>query len=154
MIKITDALKARIRDHEGCVDTVYFDTLGKATVGIGHLVQPHETKRFYEGVKISHSDIEELFELDLNRAAAGAEELIEKRCPDKKLPVRIQEVLLEMCFQLGKTGVSKFNKMFICLNNGQWRAASIEMKDSLWYKQTPHRCEALAKIVAGETEDL
>ena len=53
-IKITDELKARIRDHEGCVDTVYLDTLGKATIGIGHLVQPHERQRFKEGVKISN----------------------------------------------------------------------------------------------------
>jgi GH24 family phage-related lysozyme (muramidase) len=38
-IKITDELKARIRDHEGCRDEVYLDSLGKATIAIGHLVQ-------------------------------------------------------------------------------------------------------------------
>ena len=46
MIKITDALKARVQDHEGLRTSVYLDTLGKKTVGIGHLVQPHEMERF------------------------------------------------------------------------------------------------------------
>ena len=44
MIKITDELKARVQDHEGLRTSVYLDTLGKKTVGIGHLVQPHEWK--------------------------------------------------------------------------------------------------------------
>ena len=100
-IKITDELKARIRDHEGCVDTVYLDTLGKATIGIGHLVQPHERQRFKEGVKISTDEIEDLFLIDLNRACAGAEQLIsENYKADKRLPQAIEHVIVEMVFQL------------------------------------------------------
>jgi GH24 family phage-related lysozyme (muramidase) len=70
-IKITDELKARIRDHEGCVDTVYLDSLGKATIGIGHLVQAHERKRFKEGVKIDQEEIEDLFLIDLLQSSSN-----------------------------------------------------------------------------------
>ena len=31
--------------------------------------------------------------------------------------------------------------------NVDWNAAADEMKDSLWYRQTPGRCERLATIV-------
>ena len=68
MIKITDALKARVQDHEGLRTSMYLDSLGKATVGIGHLVQPHERERFAEGKEIPMDEIMEIFEMDLNRA--------------------------------------------------------------------------------------
>ena len=149
-IKITDELKARIRDHEGYRDSVYLDSLGKATVGIGHLVQPHERQRFKEGVKISAEEIEDLFLIDLNRACAGAEQLIsENYRGDKRLPQQIEHVIVEMVFQLGKTGVSKFKKMWKALSNGDKQEAATQMKDSRWFKQTPVRCEALADIVAN-----
>ena len=149
-IKITDELKARIRDHEGCVDTVYPDTLGKATIGIGHLVQPHERQRFKKGVKISVDEIEDLFLIDLNRACAGAEQLIsENYRGDKRLPQVIEHVIVEMVFQLGKTGVSKFKKMWKAMRVKDWKKAAEEMKDSRWHSQTPKRCEHLAEIIAN-----
>ena len=149
-IKITDELKARIRDHEGCVDTVYLDSLGKATIGIGHLVQPHERQRFKEGVKLEHDEIEDLFLIDLNRACAGAEQLISENYKgDKRLSQAIEHVIVEMVVQLGKTGVSKFKKMWKALSDGDKKQASLEMQDSRWHSQTPVRCKALAEIVAN-----
>ena len=87
MIKITDELKARVQDHEGLRTSMYLDSLGKATVGIGHLVQAHERERFAEGVEIPMDEIMEIFEMDLNRAAAGADLLISE-CIGHDLPRR------------------------------------------------------------------
>ena len=149
-IKITDELKARIRDHEGCVETVYLDSLGLPTVGIGHLVQPHEKERFKEGATISRDEIEDLFLIDLNRACAGAEQLIGQMYKgDKRLPQAIEHVIVEMVFQLGQNGVSKFRKMWEALSKGDRKEAAAQMKDSRWHSQTPVRCEALAEIVAN-----
>ena len=101
MIKITNELRNRVRTHEGCVLEPYEDSLGKLTVGIGHLVQPHERKRFQKGVAITQEEVEELFDIDLNRSAAGADELIIKNIGDHdELPQSIQEVIVEMVFQL------------------------------------------------------
>ena len=143
MIELTKNFKDRVRAHEGCVETVYLDSLGKATIGIGHLVQPHEKERYKEGVTLSQQEIDDLFDIDLNRAAAGAEELI----GDIELPSVIELVLVEMVFQLGKKGVSKFKGMWKALSEKDFVRAAIEMRDSRWKLQTPGRCESLAKIV-------
>ena len=150
MIKITDSLRERVRIHEGCVLEPYKDSLGKLTVGIGHLVQPHERKRFQEGVKITQEEADELFDIDLNRAAAGADELILKKIGSHDdLPQSIQEVLVEMVFQLGATGVKQFRNMWASLKEKDGEMAAMHMKDSRWHKQTKNRCESLSKIVAS-----
>ena len=147
-IKITDELKARIRDHEGCRDEVYLDSLGKATIAIGHLVQPHEKERYKPGVKITPDEIEDLFLIDLNRACAGAEQLIgELYKGSTRLPQAVEHVIVEMVFQLGKTGVSKFRKMWKALSDGNKKEAAAQMIDSRWHDQTPIRCKELASLV-------
>jgi lysozyme len=60
--------------------------------------------------------------------------------------------LVNMCFQLGKNGVSKFKNMFRCMKEGDWEGAAFQMKDSRWHKQTTNRCEELASIVANYKE--
>jgi len=45
MIDLTDELKDRVRIHEGVRTQMYLDSLGKARIGIGHLIQPHERDR-------------------------------------------------------------------------------------------------------------
>tara|TARA_R110002020_G_scaffold221527_2_gene429625 strand:+ start:19894 stop:20343 length:450 start_codon:yes stop_codon:yes gene_type:complete len=147
MITLTDELRARVQDHEGLRTSVYLDSLGKKTVGIGHLVLPHEMERFAEGVEIPLEDIMEIFEMDLNRAAAGADMLIEDKI-GHDVPQHVGEVILEMVFQLGTTGVSKFLKFFKALRVKDYKTAASEMQDSRWHSQTPKRCEHLAEIVA------
>ena len=102
MIEITHALREQVRHHEGIRTSMYLDTLGKATIGIGHIVLPHERERYAEGVEITMEEVEELFDIGLNRAAAGADELIAEKI-GHDLPQVIGEVLVNMCFQLGKT---------------------------------------------------
>ena len=148
MIELTDDLKARVRLHEGVRTQMYLDSLGKATIGIGHLIKPHERERYAEGVEISMDEVEELFEMDLNRAAAGAESLI-KECIGHDLPPHIEEVILEMVYQLGTKGVRNFKKFWKALRIKDWKTAASEMKDSRWHKQTTKRCESLAEIVAN-----
>ena len=52
-------LKIRIKLHEGFRDTVYLDSLGKATIGYGHLVTYKH--KFEEGKKHSKEFLDELF---------------------------------------------------------------------------------------------
>ena len=127
---------------------MYLDSLGKATIGIGHLIKPHERERYAEGIEISMDEVEELFEMDLNRAAAGAESLIEE-CIGHDLPPHVEEVILEMVYQLGTQGVRNFAKMWKAMRVKDWKKASEEMKDSRWHKQTTKRCESLAEIIAN-----
>ena len=54
---------------------------------------------------------------------------------------KAEEILIEMVFQLGKTGVSKFRNMWKALAEKNYIGASYEMLDSRWAKQTPNRAK-------------
>ena len=65
------------------------------------------------------------------------------------LPPEVQGVILEMTFQMGTSGMLQFRKMIEAMKDKDWKRASLEMKDSKWYRQTPNRCERLAEIVSN-----
>ena len=136
-------LKERIKQHEGFRRTVYSYSLGFATIGYGHLVLP--TDNFVEGVEYTKEELDKVFDVDFEKAVNGAKELIGN---DSLLP-QAEEVIIEMCFQLGKTGVSKFKNMWAYLDDGDYVAAGDEMLDSNWYQQTPSRALALSEIMKG-----
>ena len=134
-------LKARIKEHEGFVPKIYKDQLGFKTIGFGHLVLP--TDKFKEGVTYKKKDLEEVFDSDFNTAKSNANQLI------SGLPIHHQAkcVIIEMVFQLGIGGVSKFKKMWKALKQNDYQTASEEMLDSKWAKQTPKRAEELSGVM-------
>ena len=132
------------RDHEGYRDQVYLDSLSKRTVGVGHLC----VEDFWEDdKKYSEKFLMEILEKDLENAISGAEELL-KGC---NLPSLANEIVVEMVFQLGKTGVSKFRNFLAALqgDSPQWLKASEEMLDSRWAKQTPNRAKGMSEVIAS-----
>ena len=138
-----DRLLKSVKEHEGYRTKVYLDTLGKRTVGYGHLcVEDHwEDDKEYEW-----GYLEEILHNDLREAIAGADELIEQHnCKD--LEGQAKEVVVEMIFQLGKTGVSKFKKMWEALSEYNYIGASFEMLDSKWANQTPNRAKKMAALM-------
>jgi len=64
-------------------------------------------------------------------------------------PECVKEVLIEMVFQLGVGGVSKFKKFLANLSTKTYHLAADEMLDSRWAKQTPMRAEKLSYIIRG-----
>ena len=134
-----DALKERIKKHEGFVNTVYKDSLGKRTVGYGHLC----VEDFWEDNKKYEKEyLDTIFNEDFENACGVAMKLI----GDIEIAHDAKLVIIEMCFQLGYR-VSKFKKMWEALKVGDYSNASKEMLDSNWHKQTPKRCEYLANIM-------
>jgi lysozyme len=138
-----DRLKDSVKQHEGYRNKVYLDTLGKRTVGVGHLC----VEDFWEDNKeYSEKFLLEILEKDLGQAIIGARELMmEHGCMD--INEKAEEILIEMVFQLGKTGVSKFKNMWKALSELNYVGASYEMLDSRWSKQTPNRAKSMAQIM-------
>tara|TARA_Y100001963_G_scaffold73661_1_gene102449 strand:+ start:571 stop:1011 length:441 start_codon:yes stop_codon:yes gene_type:complete len=69
------------------------------------------------------------------------------------MPVLVQEVLLNMCYQMGVHGVSKFKKMIRAMKKEDWATASNEMLDSKWARSdSPHRAKELSDIVLSLSE--
>ena len=63
------------------------------------------------------------------------------------LPEEVQDVVIEMCYQMGLTGFSKFKKTIAFLRLNKFREAATEMLDRRWYKQTPNRAKRLSDKV-------
>ena len=88
----------------------------------------------------------DILKKDLQEAIRGARSLMEDHgCAD--IDEQAEEILIEMVFQLGMTGVSKFKKMWKALAELNYIGASYEMLDSRWAKQTPNRAKAMAKTM-------
>ena len=138
-----DRLMESVKKHEGYRNKVYLDTLGKRTVGVGHLC----VEDFWEDDKeYDEKFLMEILQKDLQQAIRGARSLMEEHgCAD--IDEKAEELLIEMVFQLGMTGVSKFKNMWKALAEKNYIGASYEMLDSRWAKQTPNRAKAMAKTM-------
>ena len=138
-----ERLMESVKQHEGYRNKVYLDTLGKRTVGVGHLC----VEDFWEDDKeYEEKFLMEILADDLQNAIKGARELKEEHsCTD--IDEIAQEILVEMVFQLGKNGVSKFRNMWKALAEKNYIGASFEMLDSKWAKQTPNRAKSMAELM-------
>ena len=142
-----ERLMESVKKHEGYRNKVYLDTLGKRTVGVGHLC----VEDFWEDDKeYEEKFLMTILEHDLSTAIKGANDLMaEHGCMD--INEKAEEILIEMVFQLGKTGVSKFKNMWKALAEKNYIGASYEMLDSRWAKQTPNRAKSMAQIMKAIT---
>ena len=97
-------LKERIKEHEGFRNTIYKDSLNFATIGYGHLIvdgDPYE-----EGQEYSKVILDQQFDEDFDIALSGAEKIL----GTGDMNFKAKCVIIEMVFQLGIGGVSKFKK--------------------------------------------
>ena len=130
----------RVKRHEGFSSTVYKDSLGYPTIGYGHRVES------VTPTQMSKEYAEDLLIEDLKLAQINAVDLFYPDIWPKLNEVR-KNVLIEMVFQLGKTGVSKFVKMKAALEKEDYQEAANQMILSLWYEQTTNRCVTLAGMM-------
>ena len=140
-----DRLLASVKKHEGYRNKVYLDTLGKRTVGVVHLC----VEDFWEDDKeYEEKFLMTILEHDLQTAIKGAKDLMsENGCMD--MDEVAEEIIIEMIFQLGKTGVSKFRNMWKALSSLDYSTAASEMLDSRWAKQTPNRAQSMSADMAA-----
>lgn len=136
-----EELKDRIKEHEGFRNVVYKDSLGFATIGYGHLVK--EDDPFVEGHTYSQKLLNDYFEIDFTNAVVGAERLLGNQAMNYKAKC----VIIEMVFQLGMTGVSKFKNTLKAVKKEDWDTAADEMLDSVWAEQTPERANELSSTM-------
>lgn len=120
---------------------VYKDNLGYATIGYGHLVL--STENFSAGLTEAQADA--LLAKDLASKVADAAAIYKQygMSGDRKL----QMVLTQMVFQMGKSKVLQFKNTLTSMSKKDYKAAANGVRDSLWYKQTTSRAEKMARIL-------
>ena len=123
---------------EGLALAPYFDTKGNLTVGVGHKLKcdcgpitlEYAGKLLADDIKMATDAI--------RRNISYFSELNEER----------RFVLINMCFQMGISGLLGFKKMLLALENKEYSIAADEMLDSKWARSdSPNRAKRLAKIM-------
>ena len=138
-----EAVFEQLKIDEGVVYEIYLDHLGYPTFGVGHLVLESDEEHGQPvGTPVSEERVKECFENDLNIAIRECDALYEDGTFDN-LPDEVQQILVNMMFNMGRTRLSKFKKMHGAILEGDWKTAAVEGRDSKWYRQVTNRAERL-----------
>jgi lysozyme len=138
-----EAVFEQLKIDEGVEYEIYEDHLGYATFGVGHLItESDEEFGRPVGTPIDEERVRACFERDLDTAISECEHLYGKGSFGN-LPDEVQQILVNLMFNMGRTRLSKFKKMNEAIEAGDWKTAAVEGRDSRWYKQVTNRAERL-----------
>jgi lysozyme len=142
--------KEQIKRHEGEVLNIYEDSLGYKTLGVGHLCKPEDPEYDWAvGTSVSKEVVDMYYENDFVTHLAEAIHIFGSEEGFYNLPEDIQHVLVNMCFNLGGTRLSKFKNMMRACRENNWKEMAVQMEDSRWYKQVGRRSKELQDMVLG-----
>ena len=131
-----------LKVDEGVEYKIYKDHLGYDTFGVGHLVVEDDPEYGQEvGTPVSEERVWEAFERDLDIAIDECEVLYEAAWHD--CPGEVQEVVVNMMFNMGRPRLSQFKNFNAALCEHDWAKAAVEGRDSRWHKQVTNRAERL-----------
>ncbi len=152
-----ESLKDMIRRHEGIKLKPYPCSLGHMTIGIGHLLTndlPHDIAEYlYANGEITEAMAEEVLDLDIAEAERVAEILFYNF---KGLTENRKMAFVDLCFNMGIKGVSKFKGMRKAVMKSDWELAADELmwhngvtKDKLsdYYTQVKGRAIENVKLI-------
>jgi lysozyme len=138
----------QIGAEEGMKTRVYKCSLGFDTIGKGYCLDKNP-------LKLSEFELKDMRENGCSEAKATllltrmVEELTDSL--DKhidfysELDAPRRDVLTNMAYQLGVSGVLKFKGALAAIKHSKYELAAKEMLDSVWARQTPNRAKRLAK---------
>lgn len=135
-----EGTKAMIKEHEGLRTVPYKDSVGKATIGYGHLIKPQENFTV-----LSSQDAENLLDADIADAELEVDKLGSSITGG--LSATRKAVLIDMMFNLGPSELKKFKKMLDAIKKRDFNKASDEMAKSKWKKQVGSRATRLIKMM-------
>ena len=132
----------RIKEHEGFRSRVYKCTEGYDTIGYGFAI-----KDLYLSEGISELILKEKvtnLRLRMGKKISWFDEA----------PREVREVLLEMAYQMGVSGVSKFKNALKHMKNEEWNKAADEMLLSKWSEQVGQRSVTLSNMMRNDTYQI
>ena len=134
--KLMDRIKEQLVRHEGLRLKPYRCTAGKLTIGIG---------RNLDDCGISQSEAYIMLINDI----MNCEKQLQTKIPDiyNGLDEVRKSVLLNMCFNLGISGLLGFKNSLAFIKAGDWERAANNMLVSRWAKQVGRRAIELSELM-------
>jgi lysozyme len=149
-----DKLIEQLKRHEGYRSRMYLCTAGKETIGYGynlkanplHLSSLEISNAYKNG--INEVEAERILKLMISKCIDQLEEAIPFI---NKLDTVRQDILINMCFNMGLVGLLKFKKTLQLIKDGDYANASVEMLASKWSKDVGNRAlELSTQMKKGE----
>lgn len=128
-------LAAQLVDDEGVKLRPYRDPVGKLTIGVGRNLEDLGITR-QEAMGLLSNDIARV-ETELDRVFPWWTQMSDRR----------QQVLANMCFNLGIDRLQGFIRMLAAMQVGHFDEAAAEMLSSKWAKQVGNRATRLATMM-------
>jgi GH24 family phage-related lysozyme (muramidase) len=154
---VSNELTKMIARHEGNEPTVYPDSEGIPTIGIGFNLQREDAAEklsnlglditnVLNGQELTDEQIKSLFQDDVRTATADAKSFLPNF---DQQPEVVKNILVDMSFNLGATRLGGFDNFREALLRGDYQAAAREMVDSKWYGQVGDRSKELVSMMKG-----
>ena len=132
-----DRVRKRLIQEEGLKLKLYTCTAGKLTIGVGRNVEDRG---------ITHETAMQMLDEDIDICVGELEKNLSwfEDAPDK-----IQEVLIDLCFNMGINRLMGFVKTLHKLKTGAYKEAAEELLDSRYASSVPNRAKRNADIIAS-----
>ena len=134
--KLMDRIKEQLVRHEGLRLKPYRCTAGKLTIGVGRNLDDC-------GISLSEAYIMLINDI------MNCEKQLQAKIPDiyNGLDEVRKSVLLNMCFNLGVSGLLGFKNTLEFIKAGDWERAANNMLVSRWAKQVGRRAIELSELM-------
>ena len=130
-----EELRKSLIKHEAMKLKPYRCTADKLTIGVGRNLDDNGITE-KEALMLLDNDIENCTK-DLDRNVPEWKKHNEFR----------QNVLVELCFNIGINRMLGFKKMLAALQKNDYASAAVEMLDSKWAKQVGQRSTTMAQMM-------
>lgn len=135
-----------IKENEGFRSYIYKDTLGFETIGYGFKVSSLTS----EEIEFNGGSIEPMSEKIAGKILERKVKILSRKVFAalpwlEGKPQNVQDVIIEMAYQLGLDGMLNFKNTLNFIKEGDFTKAGENMRKSRWYNQTLRRVERLIK---------
>ena len=142
----TGALVDRIKRNEGYRLTQYIDSVGRPTIGYGHLIKPNES--YLMGATITPEQAEALFAKDFAEHKAAAEKIPSFNEHSKA----VQETLIDMTYNMGPAWYKNWPNTIKSLTEKNYEEVKNDILSSRYASQVKGRALVNAKVFENEAE--
>lgn len=145
------AYQCQLKIHEGVKYVSYLDSVGLPTAGIGHLLRSNEVSQYPIPTPVDASQVDSWFQQDAPISITGAQQLLTIDTWGDLTDVR-KRACADLCYNLGKTRLSKFVNFLAAMKAGDYNKAGQSLRDSKWFTQVGKRGPNIVTMIVQNVD--